>query len=129
MIDLQSTIKSLQLYLENQEKSIELLKESLKRHEIHNKKSDAKIQELERKIKVLSSSSSSSSINNVTPTRQSKDDSSTSPYQNVLPSKHRTSYRDVLVQKCLYSMTFSLGQSLKIKLPFISAQAFCSSRK
>ncbi|GFO42722.1 hypothetical protein PoB_006922700 [Plakobranchus ocellatus] len=63
------------------------------------KKFDAKIQELERKIKVLSSSSSSSSINNITPTRQSKYDSSTSPYQDVLPSKHRMSYRDVLVQK------------------------------
>ncbi|GFO43310.1 transposable element tc1 transposase [Plakobranchus ocellatus] len=99
MIDLQSTINSLQLYIENQEKSIEILKESLNRHEIHNKKYDTKIQELEPKIKVLSSSSSSSSIIIVTPTRQSKDDSSTSPYQDVLPSKHRTFYRDVLVQK------------------------------
>ncbi|GFO27290.1 hypothetical protein PoB_005379500 [Plakobranchus ocellatus] len=75
--------------------------------------------ELERKIKVLSSSSSSSSINNVTPTRQSKDDSSASPYQDVLPSKHRTSYRDVLVQNRLYSKDIFTRAVPQDQAPFL----------
>ncbi|GFO38241.1 hypothetical protein PoB_006474600 [Plakobranchus ocellatus] len=123
MIDSQNTINNLQLHLENQEKSIELLKDSLKRQEVHNKKSEAKIQELERKIKVLLSSPTSSSNYHITPTRQSKDDSTISPYQDILHSKQRMSYCDVFVQ----ASTSSLGQSFKIKLPLISTQAFSSS--
>ncbi|GFO41007.1 hypothetical protein PoB_006751200 [Plakobranchus ocellatus] len=113
MLDLQNIINSLQLHLENQENQLKPLK-NLR----GVKKSDAKIKELKHKIKELSSSSTSSSNNYVTPSCGSKDEPPTLPYQVISHSKHACPIVMFYYKNRLYNKSIFTRAVLQDQAPF-----------